>query len=200
MIERPNIRRGLGLAGLSLVAMMMMSGASLAQDAGGEDGATLPDGIMYVIDPICEDCLAGDQGDPTVGDEIIYDEVVDDGSTGGDTGVDDGWVDDGSGGDDVVYDDGSTDGEIVVDENGDPVDVTILDEGDNVLNYDGIDNPEILYMSAGGSPLELGGQVQRSHQTSHRAAAAQHSHDLCATPAQELVWVCTMLNGKSQSE
>ena len=146
---------------------------------------------------------------------------VDDGS-GDDGSVDDGWVDDGWV-DDGWVDDGSTDGEVssmtaaksyvdengevIVDENGDPIKVTSVEDGDYVMHTyeDGRQPRDLLHdrrrRLAVGVWRSGSTRKPASHNatTSHRAAT-QRGADLCANPAQELVWLCTMFNGKSQSE
>ena len=85
MFEKQKIREGLGLAGLSLVASLILSGAGLAQDAGGgADGSVGSGEVIFVVDPICADCI--DNGivpvEGTYVDNGTYEDVfiyVDDG-------------------------------------------------------------------------------------------------------------------------
>lgn len=154
---RKTMNKGLGLAALSLLAGLLMSGAVLAQDAGDGPDVVIDDGEvilviddgMFVVDPICIECVG---------------EVVDgdDGSVGDDW-VDDGWVDDGA-----------------------------VDDG-----WTGEADPQIHQMSGGPAPeMEHRGVAQGL--ASHRAEPTQPGLDLCASPAVEVVWLCELVNGKSE--
>ncbi len=189
---RKTMNKGLGLTGLSLLAGLMMSGAVLAQDAGDnpeiapEDGAAILviDDGWVTVDPICIDCMGEivDGGDVAVddGSDGGDDGWVDDGSDGGDDGwvddgtdvaTDDGWVDDGSdGGDDGWVDDGTVTGDL---------------------------NPEIYYMSGGPAP-EMAHRGLVASRASHSAPAMRRGEDLCVTPAAQVVWLCELVNGKSE--
>lgn len=182
-----NTQKGLGLAGLSLVAALMISGAAFAQDAGdGADGTDVEiagddgmfgDGGVIVIDQICIDCMGdGDYGDVDAGtdgdDGDIY---VEDEDVGGDDG-------------EVLIDPVDCDGDACM-ADGDPLE---LDPGD----------PVIYYNTAGGEFPGASPEVIRGDHLSSgsQLSVMQRGPDLCAAPAQELVWLCAALNGKSKSE
>lgn len=167
---RKTLNKGLGLTGLSLVAALMMSGAVHAQDAGDS-----PD---IVIDE--DEVIVGVDDGLVVVDPICID-CMGEGVDGTEGGSDDGWVDDGTDGgsvDDGWVDDGTTD-DILVDD-----------------GWTGEENPEIYYMSGGGAP-EIDHRADVQGQASHRAARAPTGPDLCASPAAEVVWLCDLVNGKS---
>ncbi len=169
-------QRGFGLAGMSMVAALVMSGALFAQEAEGVPEVVIDDGAEIVIDdslifvdPICLECT-GDEGDGSGGPV----EYVDD----------DGVVS-------FVY-------EV------DPLpecadDGCVWDEVPVELSED---DPVIYYMT-GGAPEAGGPEVVRdltSGSAASRGVALQRGPDLCAAPAQEVVWLCTLLNGKPKSE
>ena len=172
-------KKALSWAGVSLMAALMLSGATLAQDAGdAPDETTIegeefypPDGGFFVIDPICDACL----GEPSEELYVVDEEVVGD-------GIGDGEI--------LIYVDPADCGE-------QGCEVTELSD-----EFDGgsSDNPEIYYnMAGGGLPSELSPEAAPAVRGSH-SVALRGGPDLCATPARELVWLCTLLGGNTLSK
>ena len=201
--------KGLGLAGLSLVAALMMSGSAYAQEAGGgadtglpagEDGVAVDDGWI-VADPICLACLGdgSDGGDGVGGGDGSDGGWVDGGTDdGGDVGIGDGTDGTDGAGDGGWVDDGGI--FVDVETGGDPcADATDCAGPPEPLEDDGAYNPEIYYMSgSGGIDPEVthrGNGAAASDRSGHRA---QVGKDLCLTPAAEVVWLCELVNGKSE--
>ena len=156
--------------GLSLVAVLMLSGAAFAGPATATaDNAVVPEpgfgGDLIAVqatdevttggegiavgepDPTTGDGTGGDPtigGDPVVDDGTGGDPVVDDG-TGGDGTAGDPSVGDGTGGDPTVGD--GTGGEVWITDGGVPVDGGTIDFGDGTVG--------IYYMD--GGPSRCGG-------------------------------------------
>ena len=171
--------RGLGVAGLSLVAGLLLSGMAFAQDAQDGPDIVIDDGDMIVInhdmefdldgddlvsvDPICIECSGDPVDDWTQGDDAF-------------TGEDDTGLE------------------------GD-VEVTVCD-GDVCEDFavpgEELD-PQILYMNGAGGPLAEGPDGIRSG-TGAGADVLQRGPDLCQSPAQELVWLCALVSGKPKAE
>lgn len=172
-----NLQRGLSFAGLSLVVALMMTSAGYAQDAEEppvDDGEVIwiDDGEMFVIDPICFEC----SGEVILGEgeEVLWptDEVIE-----------------------VTGEEGE---EIYID----PMPFECPTEGCQIRDLDGgefYDNPEIYYNTAGGDlvSVEAESMAARSGQ---RSVVMQRGPDLCESPAQELVWLCGLVNGNALSE
>jgi hypothetical protein len=172
-------KKGLGWAGVSLMAALMLSSAALAQDAGdGADETTIegeefypPDGGLFVIDPICDACW----GEPLEELYVVDEEVVGDGIGDGEILIYEGPADCGEQGCEGTLLSGEFDGGL-------------------------LGNPEIYYNMAGGDlPSDLSPEAAPAVRGSH-SAAMRGGPDLCATPARELVWLCTLLGGNTLSE
>ena len=194
-------------AGLSVVASLMISGASFAggMDEPVDDGGVtiepwlgdpavdvVPVDVQYWhdINPGCDPCdegIAVGEPDPNGGDDGWVDDGSDNGDDGwvddGSDGGDDGWVDDGGdGGDDGWVDDGSGAGGT------DPV--AVDDPSVTIYTMDG---GPVLADGCGGCEMQSGAgpEVQRSvtHRSSGHSVFA-HGPNLCNTHDPLVAMLC----------
>ncbi len=205
------------------MAALMMTSAGYAQDAEDppvDDGEVIwiDDGEMYMIDPICVDC----SGEVVLDDEIVLwptDEVIE---VTGEEGEDihiypsfecpidpiciecSGEVIPGEGEevlwptDEVIEVTGVEGEEIYIH----PMPYECPTEGCDIRDL-GIpewnDNPEIYYNMSGGDAVGVDEESVVASKGS-RSVVTQRGPDLCESPAQELVWLCDIVNGNDLSE